>query len=451
MGDERRWAAGYQFLEELWRGRNRIIYDRSLEQPLHRGEPEDGPLATLIDALIPRASADARVWMALDNDRRAASFARDRGGTIFLDLDAAGEIAGDEPWEVALVDLGEGGLSDESGGLSPELEALLELLGERASDDPERSVAITVGCAGLDEDACYEQLADLVDELFGDGRVYGLTRPRVAAFYDFGPVLESEGGGEGSDDEPGIEVDNSLGSESPRFEAFVAVIGRRLPSEGVTFVEVAGGGERQVAASAPGSSAGSSAGDEGAAALRAQLAEAQRRGDLQAIERQELLEKLELAEDRIASLEETLEVGDDEPSGEADDSPRLDAALAREQTLRWELARLRGELELAQARPVEALEAELAGLRAKLQTAEAALASRADEDELDDEDDFDDDFDDELDDGELTLIVETAQPSSARLRHWKRARGQIERLLRKLERGGRLSALELHRELKKLL
>src|SRR5690606_13906665 len=117
------------------------------------------------------------------------------------------------------------------------------------------------------------------------------------------------------------------------------------------------------------------------AALRVQLAEAQRRGDLEAIERQSLLEQLEQAEDRISSLEEAAEFSADEPAASSSAGPRVDEILAREQTLRWELERLRGELERLEARPVEALEAEVArlqaqldGVSAQLERAEARLA-----------------------------------------------------------------------------
>src|SRR5690606_33435884 len=330
------------------------------------------------------------------------------------------------------------------------VETLLEVLGERLEDDPERSVVLSLPCTS-DEDACYELLAELVEELFGDGRIYGLNRPAMAAFYDFGPVLEPEDQA-GQTGEADIEVDNSLGSESPRFEVFIAVVGARIPGEGVTFIELPGPSAEPSAAelgrAAP-------ATDDELASLRAQLAEAKRRGDLHAIERQSLLEKLEQAEDRIANLEDQLAEAPERPEpGESPTTgPRLDELLAREQTLRWELERMRGELERLEARPVEELEAELASLRAELEhaqsdlelSAEASLAEAdgADEDELDDE---------TL--AELAQMLvdaeQTDEPTPAQLREWRRARARLEHLLRKLERGGRLSALELHRELVQL-
>jgi hypothetical protein len=458
MGDERRWAARYQFLEQLWRGRHRIICDRELEGVLHAGI--EGPLAALLAELIPGEGGDASVWVALHHDRRAASFARAHSGTVFVGLDDAVELASEEDWKVALLNLDGADGARIGEGAGQGLEACLEILGERVEDDPTRSVILTLSC-GDDEDATYEQLAEHVDERFGDGRIYGLTRPGMVAFYDFGPVLEVEGEGE-ADAEVGVEVDNVLGTQTPKFEAFIAVIGASLPGEGVTYVELPTptiDGPREVAGVGT-----TRAEAEELTALRAQLAEAQRRGDMHAIERQAQLEQLEQAEDRIASLGEALESSRaDTPedaaaaaSARSSEGPRVDELLAREQSLRWEVDRLRGELEHARARPVEMLEAEVVSLRAKLDRAEAEL------DELD-----------ELENasfgalggdagpagdlgprgsqgraaGELAEPFDADSPTSAQAREWMKAKAKLEHLLRKLERGGQLSALALHREL----
>lgn len=454
MGDERRWAARYQFLQELWRGRDRIVCDRELEAALHGGV--EGPLAELLAGLIPGEGSGERAWVALHNDRRAASFARERSGTVFVSIDDAAELASDESWQVALVHLHGSERSELTN-----IEAFLEVLGERIEDDPERSVVLSLPVA-TDEDAAYELLAELVEQLFGDGRIYGLTHPSMVAFYDFGPVLEPEGEqGQGADAD--IEVDNVLGNESPRFDAFLAVVGAGIPGEGVTFIELPGpSAELESGAATP-------AGDDELAALRVQLAEAQRRGDLQAIERQSLLEKLEQAEDRIASLEDRLDKAATEVTAEpssAQQEPRLDELLAREQSLQWEIERLRGEIERLEARPVEQLEAEVAGLRAELERAlvELAVATAQLGDEADDEADAeaeaaeDDDDEDQLAQRALDELAqlsaelerEDEQPTVAQVREWRRARSKLEHLLRKLERGGRLSALELHRELVQL-
>ena len=466
MGDQRRWAARYQFLDGLWRGRDRIVCDPELEAALHAGL--EGPLAELVDGLVPgdatRDRTKERAWVALHHDRRAASFARAHSGTVFVSLGEAGEIASDEPWQIALVHLGgPSGRAATRAELVGSLESFLEVLGERLEDDAERSVVLSLPC-GPDEDASYELLAELVEELFGDGRIYGLAQPSMAAFFDFGPVLEPDDA-DGSDSSDGgdIEVDNTLGSDSPRFEAFVAIVGAGVPGEGVTFVELPGPAGASVASS---SRAGAEpvAGDDELAAVRVQLGEAQRRGDLQAIERQSLLEQLEQAEDRIASLEEQLDAAAERASGSTgaaqarpeplDAGPRVDALLARERTLRWELDRARGEIERLEARPVEELEAEVAALRAELDQARVDLGAAEariealEDGELAAEEDIEPDELDAL--AELAWLLDEAaadEPTPAQTREWERARSTLDHLLRKLERGASLSALELHRQL----
>jgi len=450
MGDERRWAARYQFLEELWRGRDRIVCDRELEAALHAGV--EGPLAELLAGLLPGEGSGERVWVALHHDRRAASFARERSGTVFVAVDEAAEIASDERWQVALVNLDDPSES--------KLEAFLEVLSERVEEDAARSVVLSLAC-GADEDRSYEQLTELVEQLFSNGRVYGLTRPAMVGFYDFGPVLEGEGEGEGEDEPPPeIEIDNTLGSENPRVEVFVAVVGARLPGEGVTWIELpAATGLGAGAGAGAQAGTGAAGDDDELAALRLQLSEAQRRGDLQAIERQSVLEQLEQAADRIASLEDQLDqrgVGDPPGGAETgvDSGPRLDELLAREQTLRWENERLRGELERVETRPVEALEAQVAGLQAQLDDAHEQLELAETQLEAAEALVADDEAEREGDGGqreplaELVELLDSAEePSPAQAREWRRARSKLEHLLRKLERGARLSALELHREL----
>lgn len=442
MGDELRWAARYQFLEELWRERDRIVFDPQLEQALHAGG--EGSPAELLARLVPQAEPDARAWMVLANDRRAASFARQHAGTVFVGLDGAAELATDEAWQVALVSLpalGEGVRES----LAPELLALLDVLGEKAGEDPERSVVLALACEPSESDATYERLADLVEELFGDARIYGLARPAMAAAFDFGRLFEDEE----PDDEAdvAIEVDTTLGSD-PAFILYLAVIGDRLPAEGLTFIELpsepSGGESRSTGAS----------GSEGAelGAMRAQLSESQRRGDLQAIERLSLLEKLEQAEEELARLRG----GEPAParSDTAEPNERLDAVLARERALRWENERLRGELDNLRARPVEALEAELAELRARLAEAEAELEAldeeleeAAVEDAIAEESEAEADvLDDTAGKPEVAFEIVVSE-SESQGRQRKLLRGRLDTLIARLERGAELPALELHREL----
>lgn len=454
MTDGRRWVARYQFLDELWRGRDRIVFDPELERELHGGGPDDDRARALLDALVPATDPDARVWVVLEQDRRAASLLRARAATEFLGVDEASAVAGEGRWKVAVVHVG--ALAGDR-ALNPSLAAFLDVLGEQAQDDDERTVVL-VADSRDDEDATYDALADLVDEVFSDGRIYGATRPAIVGFYDFGRVLEAEEADleQADEDASGFEVDNTLGPESPRFDRMIAVVGARVPAEGAALIEVPADA---------GPAAGSRREGGDSSALRVQLAEAQRRADEQAIERQALLEQVERGEDRIAALEEALaaEGGGARTSAAPADGPRLDEALASQQSLRWELERMRGELEILQSRPVETLEADVAAAQARLVEAEAELETRGRRiAELEAalvrrseagpaRDPEDDEDEDEDDDEGLVLVFEPDEPDPARVRADRSARARVSRLLRKLERGAQVSALELHRELSKLV
>ena len=117
MSDQRRWAARYQFLDELWHGRDRIVFDPEIEQALQANV--EGSAGELIARLLPDVEPDARVWMSLTHERRAASLARARSGTVFVGLDAAAEIATD----VLIIE-------DET-FIAMDLEGLVETLGHR--------------------------------------------------------------------------------------------------------------------------------------------------------------------------------------------------------------------------------------------------------------------------------------------------------------------------------
>jgi hypothetical protein len=538
------WAR-YQFLEDLWRGQDRIVFDTALEEGLRSGGPGLGhqshpALAALCDALLPREVVEESVWVALANPRRAAEYARLRGGTTFVGLDEAPGVGTDEDWQVALVDLGgmmaQAGEADDarvSERLEARLAALLEVLGERAAQG--RTVAVSAPATaegGLD----YETFAALLGELLPTARVYGISTADAALVFDFGEVeveVEVEGEVEGDGDEDDLDLraeydegdlapvgdgdreadeyeadldaaedewtdhgmdgidrdidpdidddedqdedgfddgddvsvdyDNSLGDEEPRVIAWVAVHSRRELTDGMTVIELP-------SSPAPGPGPRDSA-------LRAQLAQVQRQADLTAIERQRLAEQLDEAEERIASLVEEREqliedeldadasggevidlvapVADPSPvgvhsggrsgdQGTAESAARLDAALVREQVLRWELNQVKAELEQVRSRPVDELEAELARLRAQLaarapdrsgQNGSPAAPRREASDEASAETVF--------------VFTETTPPILAMAAESPRLRGELDRLLRRIERGG-MPTLELHRALKRL-
>lgn len=117
--------------------------------------------------------------------------------------------------------------------------------------------------------------------------------------------------------------------------------------------------------------------------LRIQLGQARRQVELAAIARQSLVEQLDAAqarvdtlEDQVAELQRQLAAVPAEAAARASEpatepaapavDPRPDATQAALQTLRWELEQTREELRKALGRPVDALEREVAELRARL-------------------------------------------------------------------------------------
>jgi chromosome segregation ATPase len=121
--------------------------------------------------------------------------------------------------------------------------------------------------------------------------------------------------------------------------------------------------------------------------LKIQLGQARRQVELAAIARQSLVEQLDAAQARVDSLEDQLaelqrrltaapveaRTGAAEAPRPAVD-PRPDATQATVLTLRWELEQTREELRKALGRPVEALEREVAELRARLGSTDPSLS-----------------------------------------------------------------------------
>lgn len=382
MTDDLRWAVRYAFLEDLWRDRPRVVVDAGLEAALRegsRGRGGEGPLDELVDALVPRVSK-ARTWMAVADEAVARELAQTRPGTGFLPRGSFADVVAHRDWAVALVELS--ALHDDA----PGGKRLREVLAERAQEGRTVIVSARSAPGEEDEDAGFAALSQLLDDELGGGRIFGVYRPPMAAVIDFGGDEDEEdearegdddADDEAADDDDGdvpLSFDNTLGSQSPAFVEYVAVAGRVpvLPV-GMTLVELPAG-----APSAEQSSDG---------ALRAQLVQAQRQAELAAIDRQTLLEKVDALESAQARLEQqAAELRDhlaravtEEAPQAAEAAQRLQAALADNQALRWKSQQLERELEAAKARPVEALEAEVAALRAEL----AARVDEADDDDGD--------------------------------------------------------------------
>lgn len=214
----------------------------------------------------------------------------------------------------------------------------------------------------------------------------GLRTPRAAGPTLPGPDAEEFDDFEDLEDSEDLEevplaYDNTLGDREPTILHYIALIGEAAQSDvadGMTLVELPSQG------AAAFGSAEAVTDRIAPSPLRAQLQESRRQADLSAIERQGLVERLDDVEStnvtlqaEVASLRDALahalapgpgvEDGAGAPDGAAPsvgvEGGRLDEAVAQLQSLRWQLAQTQRALDAARARPVEALEAEVARLK----------------------------------------------------------------------------------------
>jgi outer membrane murein-binding lipoprotein Lpp len=401
MDDEMRWAARFAFLEEVWQGRSRLIVDPGLERFLGAGvrtdEPDLDALRDLVDRLLP-ASRGPRTWMATHEPATGRELSRTRPATGFVGVDMLSEVLEHRDWAVAMIDLTEmlaepaldAGGDDGIRRLPPTATRWVAKLGEAARAG--RIVALVIPAAmgggerGFDEVDASELLTDGL----GGGRLYGVYRPPMAGVVDFGgtgdadavatedppqdPSEDEDDGAEDEDDDDDgaqevgpededvpLSFDNTLGTQQPRVAEWLLLAGAPSLPDGLTLLELPP----------------FAAGDPLPANLRAQLGQAQRQADLTAIEAHELIERLdaltrdnEVLRARASELEDerarAIHAEAPEPDPGPSDSARLDEAAAQAQTLRWRVSQLEQQLEAARARPLDALEAEVASLRARL-------------------------------------------------------------------------------------
>jgi len=430
-----RWAARYAFSEDLWRSRARVVLDPALEAALLSGMPvgEDAEsLRDLVDALLPAREGEGRAFMAVSDEGVARRFARLRPGTQFVPIDRLPEVLDSQAWDVALLDLDAATPALEEG--ENPASAAFEWLGVRAG--PQRSVVVwaAAGEGGLE----YGDLAEaMMEHLFVRGcvqRIYGLYQPPMAAVVDFGESLEveenddleitltvhpSELRGDDEDDEVPLYYDNSLGAQEPGMDELLGVCTAVALPEGLGLVEL------------PAAAMGQPSG------IRAQLASAQERAQRAEVERQELLDRLDALQRENRELRDAVEAGPDPFDALARDEA-LEASMAREQALKWKVSGLEHQLSQAVARPVEALEAEVARLSALPSPAAEQTAVSGDFEasfSIDDEARIPA----ELEAESVVLLVRDHARDRA-LAH------QLRGLVRRLERGG-IGVLALRREL----
>lgn len=380
-----RWAARFAFVDELWRGRTRIVVDASLERWLAHARPGGDAAEELAAELLPHeVGGHPQVWMVVENATTATRLAASRPGTNFATLDRVGELVSKVRWEVLLLDAGKLGANEGPEALAARLSALRIAVRPGATIVLHAPVREDGEAGGLD----YAELSDVVAAL-GGGRVFGLYTPAMAAVVDFGERVPARRGGrlllargsaesfddaetipfelpevetvaDEEDDDVPLTYDNSLGSQEPDLVEFVALIGDEAltgaVAEGMSLIELPAGARDDGAGIAP---------------IRRQLERVE-------LERQQQLERAERLARENAALSERCarleaEAGRSEDDGAA---PRrvqeeLEAALAREQTLRWRVGQLEREVAALLARPVDVWEAENAALQARLAELEA--------------------------------------------------------------------------------
>lgn len=433
MLEDTRWAARYQFLEDLWRGRDRLLLDPELEGLLRDGGSGPGnaspeAVAELFDELVPKRSVRESVYVMIESAQRAAEFANARAGTTFVGRDEGIGMLRGGAFDVAVLHVP---------SVDDDALELVETLVRQCRRGKTGVVVFTGEAAGgMDFDGA----SAFVDTHMRGARLFGVAEPQLTALYDFGggegddddvDLATDESGldeeeaydraleraerawsdeDDGGEDEVPIDFDNRLGAD-PSMRQWVVVLGSSDLGRGLTLVELP---------PRPAQSSTRVEADDDSASARAaatQVQEARRQADQAAIERQQLLEQLEDAHERIAALEESRE----EVAG-VQDSARLDAALAAQQSLEWELTKVRSELEKERARPVGELEAELAALRARLAEQGTAPVSAATA----------------LREPRGSIEVEAA-PTGPLL-------AELDRLLARVERGG-IASMALHRSL----
>ncbi|MEE9386080.1 MAG: hypothetical protein V3V08_21930 [Nannocystaceae bacterium] len=338
MSDDLRWLSRYQLLYDLWHGRDRIIVDPVLErlvcgpdwETFRRRHPAG---ASLIDALLPDASGSTSVRLMVVDAARARTAAARRGGTMFTALDDAPELALRSRWEVALIELDRsaavrrGAVAERTRlRADPLVQGILSVLSRRSQGRQTTVLSLSMDAEG-DDRVSYDDFSELVAAFIPDAAVYGLSASSVTAAFRFvEDEGEGEGVGEGEDEDEGevpIEFDNTLGSEDADVFAFVAVSPDAVLGDHLTLIEL------------PSSHSQAGDGSDG--------------------------DGLGRTEERSSAA--VVGSGDETPLEPEANAVRLDHALADQQALRWQVARLEGELARALSRPVTRDEAKLAELR----------------------------------------------------------------------------------------
>jgi len=374
-----------------------VVVDLEVEASLREPRRMPGTAAAMLTELVPERANT--VWLLAERPGDLAG-PRRRGVHPLEDLDG---LLAQAPWEVAIAELGQffvetASLSRFAARARGRLENRLDtrafrLLGALAEGAAEgRTVILSVPAAsrgGLG----LADFQDLLEQHFARSRVYALAPVPVAVVVDCGEVVreeddEGDAGEEDDDSGPSLAFDNRMG-EDLRYDTYLALVNAPAEPEGVTLVELpapADLGSRTAEGPRSAETTRASRGDAELENSRIQLGQARRQVELAAIARQSLVEQLDAAQARVDSLEDQIAEQQRRSSDSASETgerrvapelglptsaaaavdPRPDATQATILSLRWELEQTREELRKALGRPVDALERELASLRAQL-------------------------------------------------------------------------------------
>ena len=392
------WAGQYLLLDELWRGRERIVYDPLLNNVLLAPGGDglawdrEGRVHGLLEALL--ASDSAGVWLLFEDLEIVARAGVDTSVFVARSLSDGARLAHRRRWETAMVDVSE--VLDElvergqyatasrfgHDGAAMLVDALLE------SVTPDRALVLWTRADASEpgDSARLVALRRLCKERCGlPIQLVGLSHASVLQAFPLSTRSDDDGG-------YGIDVDNRLGTDHPEFRYYMAVLGPQVPP-GITVVELPAASASmavKVTPKPPTESLSSppkrptSSPDTDWVAERLLLQEQRDHAERQLEEseqgRMTLLRDLDRATQHIAELEDELDDLRD-PPGASDEDRDEDAhepeGELAEQALvlqaAWELEQLRAQVTALRARPVSELEAENAALRAKLTSLGASI------------------------------------------------------------------------------
>lgn len=248
MPSEISWPARYLYLEELWRGRDRIIVDPQLEFGVGSGElaPHERLLARLRARVVGSRGENVLWFHAERDDVRSRALARNAADHSdrrtpsqrpiqFALIDAAASIARDARWDCAFVEVSQALARPQGDG--SRILALLDALGPL--DTRRQSLVLHVAADARGADT-YGDFVSLLEDRYGDvpGGVFvcGLARSYALQLFEVGAFGGVHRDAE-SVDHSAIEFDNRLADETPDIVAYVARVGQPM-ADGLCVVEL---------------------------------------------------------------------------------------------------------------------------------------------------------------------------------------------------------------------